>query len=157
MAQMTRLIRKKLAEVLVEEGVVKDDQVQEALKRQRATGEFLSEALVQLAYCTEMDIARSVVKQFGVPFIDASKYRIPREALQSVSLDLLRMNQMIILDKVGKTLLVAAAGVPSPEILEKLERSSGSQVFLYACTVTQLAEAYKKNVGAKAAPPAAKK
>jgi hypothetical protein len=157
MAQLTRLVRKKLAEVLLEEGVVKDDQIQEALKRQRATGEFLTEALVQLNYCTELDVARSIVKQFGLPYIDVSKYRIPREALQAVPSDLLQMNQVVVLDKIGKTLLVASAGVPGAEILERLERGTGSQVFLYVCTISQLAEAYKKHLAGGAKPAAAVK
>src|SRR5437016_4301287 len=104
-AQISKLVRKKMGEVLIEEGLLRDEQVQETLKRQRVTGELFGQALVALTYCTEMDIARSIVRQFGLPYIDASKYRIPKEALEAIPADLMWQNQFIVLDKIGKALL----------------------------------------------------
>jgi len=58
----------------VDEGLVKEEQVQEALRRQRATGESFGEILVAMGFVSEVDIARTLVKQSGLPYIDASKY-----------------------------------------------------------------------------------
>src|ERR1700686_3675524 len=115
MVQIAKLIRKKMGEVLVDEGLVKDDQVQEALRRQRATGESFGEILVSMAFVTEMDIARTLVKQSGLPYIDASHYRINKDGIQAVPADLLWQNQIIVLDKIGRILLVAISTVISPE------------------------------------------
>ena len=145
MAQISKLVRKKLGEVLVEEGLLRDEQVQEALKRQRATGEFFGESLVALTYCSEMDIARTIVRQFGLPYIDAAKYRIPREVLDAVPADLMWQNQFIVLDKIGKAMLVAVSGILPGEVFERIERISGSQIFLYVSTVSQVGEALKKH------------
>lgn len=157
MAQISKLVRKKLGEILVEEGLIRDEQVQEGLKRQRATGELFGESLVALAYCTETDIARAIVRQFGLPYIDASKYRIPKEVLEVVPAELMWQNQFIVLDKIGKSMLVAISGVLPGEVFEKLEKVSGSQLFLYVSTASQVAEALKKHrpMNGKAAPPAA--
>ena len=146
MAQISRLVRKKLGELLVEEGLLRDEQAQEALKRQRATGEFLGEALVQLGYCTEINIARIIVRQFGLPYIDPSHYRIPKEALEAVPGELMWQNQFIVLDKIGKALVVAVTGVLPGEVFEKIEKISGSQLFLYVSTHTQVREALKKHI-----------
>jgi len=146
MVQIDKLIRKKMGEVLVDEGLVKDDQVQEALRRQRATGENFGEILVSMGFVTESDIARTLVKQSGLPYIDASKYRINKDGVQAVPADLMWQNQLIVLDKIGKTLLVAIANVPSTEIFEKLERVSGSQIFVYVSTWGQIQMALDKNV-----------
>ena len=51
MVQIAKLVRKKMGEVLVDEGLVKEDQVQEALRRQRATGESFGEILVSMGKC----------------------------------------------------------------------------------------------------------
>ena len=134
MVQISRLSKKRLGEILLEEGLVREDQVQEALKRQKATGELLGEAFVSLGYVTEMDIARALVRQFGLPYLDASAYRIPKEAVQAVPREFLWQNSMIVLDKIGKALVVAVAGIVNPEVLEKLEKSTGSQVFVYIST-----------------------
>ena len=146
MVQIAKLIRKKMGEVLVDEGLLKDDQVQEALRRQRATGESFGEILVAMAFVTETDIARTLVKQSGLPYIDASRYRINKDGIQAVPAELLWQNQIIVLDKIGKTMLVAISTVISPEILEKLERVSGSQIFVYVSTWSQVQSALEKNV-----------
>jgi len=145
MAPISRLVRKKLAEILVEEGLLRDEQVQEAFKRQRATGELLGEALVALSYCTEMDIARAMVRQFGLPYLDASKYRIAKEALETIPAELMWQNQFIVLDKIGKAMLLAVSGVLPGDVFEKLEKVSGSQLFLYVSTGAQVGEALKKH------------
>jgi len=154
MAQIAKLVRKKLGEILVGEGILKEEQVQEALKRQRATGELFGESLVQLGYLSELDIARTIVKQFGLPFIDASKYRIPKDALQAVPAELMLQNHFVVLDRIGKTLLLAVSGVLSGEVIEKVEKLTGSQIFVYVSTSTQVQAALKNVVpqNGKAAP-----
>ena len=146
MVQIAKLIRKKLGEILVDEGLLKEEQVQEALRRQRATGEGFGEVLVSMAFVTETDIARTLVKQSGLPFIDASKYRINKDGVQAVPAELMWQNQLIVLDKIGKTLLVAISNVPGQEIFEKLEKVSGSQIFVYVSTTSQIMTALDKNV-----------
>ncbi|MBV8880751.1 MAG: hypothetical protein JO332_12340 [Planctomycetaceae bacterium] len=146
MVQIAKLIRKKMGEVLVDEGLVKDDQVQEALRRQRATGESFGEILVSMGFVTESDIARTLVKQSGLPYIDASRYRINKDGIQAVPPELMWQNQFVVLDKIGKTLLVAISNVISPEIFDKLERVSGSQIFVYVSTWSQIQTALEKNV-----------
>lgn len=146
MVQIAKLIRKKMGEVLVDEGLVKEDQVAEALRRQRATGENFGEILVSMGFLTETDIARTLVKQSGLPYIDASRYRINKDGVQAVPAELMWQNQLIVLDKIGRTLLVAIANVPSSEIFDKLERVSGSQIFVYVSTWGQIQTALEKNV-----------
>lgn len=146
MVQIAKLIRKKMGEVLVDEGLLKDDQVQEALRRQRATGESFGEILVAMGFVTEGDIARTLVKQSGLPYIDASRYRINKDGVQAVPAELMWQNQCIVLDKIGRTLLVAIANVISPEIFDKLEKVSGSQIFVYVSTWSQVQQALEKNV-----------
>jgi hypothetical protein len=146
MVQIAKLIRKKMGEILVDEGLVKEEQVQEALRRQRATGEGFGEVLVLMGFVSEVDIARTIVKQSGLPYIDASKYRINKDGVQAVPAELMWQNQFIVLDKIGKTILVAISNVLSPEIFEKLEKVSSSQIFVYVATSSQVQSALEKNV-----------
>jgi type IV pilus assembly protein PilB len=164
MVQIAKLIRKKMGEVLVDEGLVKEDQVAEALRRQRATGESFGEILVSMGFVSEVDIARTLVKQSGLPYIDASRYRVNKDGVLAVPAELMWLNQFVVLDKIGKTLLVAISNVISPEVFEKMEKASGSQIFVYVSTTAQVLQALEKNVpingklqSAKEAPkPAAK-
>jgi hypothetical protein len=146
MVQIAKLVRKKMGEILVDEGLVREEQVQEALRRQRATGEGFGEVLVLMGFVSEVDIARTIVKQSGLPYIDASKYRINKDGVQAVPAELMWQNQFVVLDKIGKTILVAISNVLSPEVFDKLERVSGSQIFVYVATAAQVQQALEKNV-----------
>ncbi len=142
---IAKLVRKRLDELLVEEGLLKDDQVVEIHRHMRVTGEGFIELLIKLGLATDMDVARCVVKQSGLPYIDASRYRVDRDVLKGIPGDFMWQNQLIVLDKIGKTVLVAVAGVPNPEVYEKLEKATGSQLFLYVTTCQQAREALEKH------------
>ena len=146
MVQIAKLIRKKMGEVLVDEGLLKEEMVQEALRRQRATGESFGEILVAMGFVSEVDIARTLVKQSGLPYIDASKYRINKDGIAAVPGELMWLNQFVVLDKIGKTLLVAISNVLGTEVFDKLEKISGSQIFVYVSTASQVLQALEKNV-----------
>ena len=146
MVQIAKLVRKKMGEVLIDEGLVKEEQVQEALRRQRATGEGFGEILVLMGFVSEVDIARTLVKQSGLPYIDASKYRINKDGVQALPGELMWLNHFVVLDKIGKTLLVAISNILSPEVFDKIEKASGSQIFVYVSTTTQVKQALEKNV-----------
>ena len=145
MVHISKLIRKKLGQVLVEEGLIKNEQVQDALQRQRSSGEFLGEALINLGYVSEMDIARAIVKQFGLPYIDASKYRIALDSTKLISPDLMRQHRFIVLDQIGKTILLAVAGVLVGEVFEKIEKDLGLQVYVYVSTSGQVEAALNQH------------
>ena len=151
MVQIARLGRKKLGEVLVEEGILKEDQLREVLVRIRATGETLVETLHAMGFATETEVARVVAKKYGLPFIDASRYRIPKDAAEAVPAAFLRLNQMVVLDKIGRTLLVAVAGGLNLEVLDKIERSTGCQLFVYVTLLSKVYAALDNKPGATAA------
>lgn len=144
MVQFERLVRKKLGEILVEEGLIKEDQVQEALRQQKASGDLLGEALIKLGYLTEADIAWAIVKQFGLPYIDASRYQVPKDVAQAFPSELMWQNRFIVLDKIGGALIIALSGVFNAEVFEKFEKLSGGQVFIYVSTSGQVLSALQR-------------
>lgn len=138
MVNIAKLTRKRLGELLVEEGLLKEEQITEALKKQKATGELLGEVLIRLGYVSEIDIARTLTKQFNLPYIDASKYTISKDVLDIVPANYMYKHQFIILDKIGKALVVAVSGLLDQAIFEELERMSGSKLFIYVSTTSQV-------------------
>ena len=58
---------------------------------------------------------------------------------------------MIVLDKIGKTLLVAVAGGLNLEVLDKIERSTGCQLFVYVTILSKVYAALDKAPGTPAA------
>ncbi len=145
MAHSARQNTRRLGEILLEEKLVSVAQLQQALKRQYTHGETLGEALVALKLLTETDIARVIARQLGCPYLDASRYDIPSDALRLIPVDVAVECQILPLDRIGRTLLLACAGVVPREILDAIENRTRFRVFLCVSTAGQILEAIKRN------------
>ncbi len=144
MVNISKLTKKRLGELLLEEGLVKEEQINEALKKQHETGELLGEVLVRLGYIGEGDIARSIARQFGLPFILASDYDVDPAMTAVVSHETMQKNQLVALDKLGPVLILAVSGLLNEKVLEELERLTGCQIQLYVTTPAEVQRALQK-------------
>ncbi len=75
--------RKLLGQILVEQNVVTEKQLQEALGLQRSRKSLkVGDALVQLGHCTTTDVSKALSRQHQIPFVDLSKGRVPEAVLR---------------------------------------------------------------------------
>ena len=72
---------KRLGEILVEEGLINDLALEEALAEQRKTGGFIGEILVQKGFAKQADILHSLVKQCKIPHLSLLDYDINKDLL----------------------------------------------------------------------------
>jgi type II secretory ATPase GspE/PulE/Tfp pilus assembly ATPase PilB-like protein len=61
---------RRLGELLLEKGLIKENQLEVALKVQTLTGERLGEVLVKLGFISSRDLAQCLAEQHGLPYID---------------------------------------------------------------------------------------
>jgi type IV pilus assembly protein PilB len=144
MVSISKLTKKRLGELLISEGLVNEEQINEALKRQQETGGLLGEVLIALGYVTEIDIARTITTQFGLPYIDASRYFVAKEVAALLPEDEMRRNQYVPLDKIGNILTLAVCGLLNEKTFEDIEKRTGCVIQLYVSTVSQVARAMDK-------------
>ncbi|MCD6220808.1 MSHA biogenesis protein MshE, partial [bacterium] len=62
--------KKLLGQMLIEEGVITEEQLKIALAKQRETGHFLGRILVDLGFVDEKTLKRVLSIQHGVEMID---------------------------------------------------------------------------------------
>lgn len=144
MVNIAKLTKQRLGELLVGEGLITDAQVQEALAKQKETGELLGEVLVKLNYVTEFDIVRTLCTQFGLPYLDASRYDIGKEVVAAIPSKSLQDNQFCPLDKMGNVLVIAVSGVLNEKAFNELEKETGCKVQIFVSTSTQVRQALKR-------------
>lgn len=147
MAYVPRLVKKKLGEILAEAGFVKEDQLQAALQMQQKNGKPLGEILVEINLVKEEDIAYALSRQYGLPYIDASKYIVQGECKNVASPKQQVDGRYVILDKIGQFIIIAIAGVIDTDLLQQLEQKSNCIVFIYVSTQSQVFAALKKYYG----------
>jgi len=132
MVSLNRLTRKRLGELLVEQGLLTDAQVQDALRMQHQSGLLFGETLVQQNLITEDKMVSVLVSQFGIPFIKPSNYSIPKELLEIFDPAMMRRFQFVPMDSIGSVLVIAIAGLLSEDVFKQIETQTGCslQVFL---------------------------
>jgi type II secretory ATPase GspE/PulE/Tfp pilus assembly ATPase PilB-like protein len=78
----------RIGELLIQKGIVIEEQVQIALEEQKITGELLGDILINLGFVSSSEITRVIAEQEGLGFIDLKSYAIPEEALRIISRDI---------------------------------------------------------------------
>jgi type II secretory ATPase GspE/PulE/Tfp pilus assembly ATPase PilB-like protein len=78
----------KLGEVLISKGLLTEARLMLALSHQKVTGTMLGETLVKLGFISSNEIAKTLAKQHGVPFVDLSELVISEEAIRLVPKDI---------------------------------------------------------------------
>ncbi len=135
MANLERLNRKPLGEILVAEGLLDRDTVDDALRKQKASKRLLSDILLDAGLILEMDLATLVVQQQQVPYVDLAAYNVRKELIQELPAQLLHRGALVPLERFGDQIVFACQELPTWEIVESLRRYSPDGHYYYICLV----------------------
>ncbi|MGD1335593.1 GspE/PulE family protein [Vibrio harveyi] len=100
-------LRKRLGDLLVEEGIVSEEQIQQALRAQHSTGQKLGDALIDLGFISEKQMLEFLSQQLGLPLIDLSRAPIDADAVQVLPEVHARRLRAMVVARNGDTLRVA--------------------------------------------------
>lgn len=75
-------LRKRLGDLLVEEGIITEQQVEQALAAQKSTGRKLGATLIDLGFLSETQMLTFLSQQLDLPLIDLSRANVDVEAVQ---------------------------------------------------------------------------
>ncbi|HHC7311043.1 TPA: GspE/PulE family protein [Vibrio campbellii] len=100
-------LRKRLGDLLIEEGIVSEDQVQQALSAQHSTGQKLGDALIDLGFISEKQMLEFLSQQLGLPLIDLSRAPVDADAVQILPEVHARRLRAMVVARNGDTLRVA--------------------------------------------------
>lgn len=147
MPNISKITKKRLGEILVNEGLITIEQIQEGLSEQQKSGGMLGENLIKLGYITEMDIAAALSTQFGLPYIDATHCTITKEVLDILPMEFMNQYQFVILDKIGSVVTIAISSPIGEKVIEEIEKKTSCQVFAFVSTSSQIKQAIQSAQG----------
>jgi type IV pilus assembly protein PilB len=152
MKQFERIRRRRLGEILLDEGYVTRDQLDDALAQQDSSrGEPLGRILIGQGILTERALARAMVNQLQLPYLSTDRYHFSKEVVGLVPTDLCFKHEFVPLDRIGDCLCVLAAGLMPPEVVEAVQRMTGCEVFFYIGTISEVQDALQQWVSPSAA------
>jgi hypothetical protein len=95
MTTTQKIAKMKLGEALIANGFINQEQLKEAIARQKQTGKRLGQILIEMRVVTERDITEVLSKQLNVPFIDLSNYIIDPAIAKLVPEHIAQRHQLI--------------------------------------------------------------
>ena len=135
MNSFNRLQRRHIGEILVDQGLVTKEHVDEALRIQASTDETPGAILVDMGCITDMDITKTIVMQYQLPFIDLQNYQVNEKLVDMFEAKYLHKHKIMPFDQVGSMLLCAVAEVPLDEVLSEIPRTTQRNVALYVAAL----------------------
>jgi type IV pilus assembly protein PilB len=120
--------RKQLGEVLLEEGLITYDQLEEALNVQTGTGKGLGRILIDLGFVGEADLVAALAKQIGLPFIDLADYPVDPAAASLISDALAKRYSALPIGYEDSKLVVAMSDPANVFALDDIRTITGLEI-----------------------------
>jgi type IV pilus assembly protein PilB len=117
----TNVIQDRLGDLFVREGLITEEQLQEALREARISRTRVGFALVKLGFVAEEELTRALARQFRVPAVDLEKVKVEEKILRLVPEEVAMRHRVLPLRKVGRTLTVAMSNPTDMGALDNLK------------------------------------
>ena len=119
-------MRQEIGELLLQEELINTQQLKKAHAIQQERGISLGDALLELGYIDKHQLAKTLAKQLGLPFIDIKSYEFQEEYTLKLSENFARKYQAMVLNKQQDSYLVAMSDPTDifsyDEIASKLDK-----------------------------------
>jgi twitching motility protein PilT len=115
----------KIGEILVSAGIVREEQLSEALRSQHQLGGTLGENLVRLGFLTEEALLAALSEQLGMQHINLAKIEVPASVQRLIQMETVRLRRMLPIGFEGKRLVVGMVDPTDLSALSEAEYQSG--------------------------------
>ncbi len=112
----------RIADTLLADGLLTQEQLTEALELQKKQGGRLLKLLIEKQLVTDQDMMVSMGRCLGASPITLSKMRVPQDVIDLIPKDLAQTYKMVAVARLGKKLFVAMADPLNVLALDDLRR-----------------------------------
>lgn len=112
-----------LSQVLVSAGQITPEQLQRALEKQKATGKFIGEILIEDRVIEEDTLISFLAKHCKIPHLSLLDYLIDPEIVKLVPKEICLKYRLLPIDKLGRNLTVAMVNPLDTEALQQVREA----------------------------------
>lgn len=144
---MASRTRRRLGDLLIEAGLLTDEQLRAALAEQKKWGGRLGRTVVELGFVTESALAQVLARQLDLPSIDLDTAELPADAPRWLRLDLAERYLVFPLafNQSTRTLTVASADPTNLEAVQAIEFATRLKVVTAVATATAIERAIRRH------------
>ena len=142
MAQAKRKA-KSVTHLLIEDGLVTQEQLLEALQKKKETGKSLARTLIEMDVVSESKLTEVLAQHLGLDFVDIGSYRIDMTAVALVKEKMALRHLALPLAFENDSLIVAMADPTNIFALDDIRMTSGYQVKPVVATKRDIEDAIR--------------
>src|SRR2546422_1548929 len=138
-------VNRRLGDLLVAEGLVKQEELQRALAEQKGTTEKLGSVLVRLKLVNEEQLTGFLSRQYGIPSITLSQLDIDPGILRLVPPQIARKYEVLPVKRAANTLTLAMADPTNVFALDDVSFMTNLQVLPVVASQAAIRRAIERN------------
>src|SRR4030042_1931246 len=135
---------KQLGQILLEQGLLNQEQLDRALEEHRNTPKSLGRVLIDLGYIRERDLVRALAEQVGLEFVDLTDYHIDPILTSLLPEALCRRYRALPIGERDDKLLVAMSDPANVYALDDIRTMTGRDVQPVVATANDVEQAIQK-------------
>jgi MSHA biogenesis protein MshE len=135
----------RLGEILVQQKLLTEAQLKNALDEQKKTGRRLGRVFIELGFITEEQISKALARQLGADYIDLKHYNTKREIISKLPETQARRFRAMVLEDRGGTYLVGMADPTDLTAYDEISRQLKRDIDLAVVTETELLRAIDRS------------
>jgi len=139
--------KKRLGDALVDQGIITQEQLMEALKVQKIKKMRLGQVILELGFANEEQILNVLSKQLGVPKISLEEYEINKNVLELVPAKIAQKHILIPLFIDGKRLTIAMVDPLDVFVIDQLQYMTGMTIDIVISSQDEIKSAIHKYYG----------
>ena len=120
--------KKPLGQVLLEKGLINQEQLDEALRVQKSTTEQIGRILVDLNYVQERDVLRAQAEQLGIPFLELDRVSVDDDVAKAIPQSLVQRYSAVPIRRNGNRLTVAMVDPSNVFALDDIRLITGYEI-----------------------------
>ncbi|HEX8280200.1 MAG TPA: GspE/PulE family protein, partial [Chthoniobacterales bacterium] len=131
----------RIADVLIEDGLLLPNQLEEAVSLQQKEGGRLLKILTDRQFVTDQDMAFSMGRCLNTPPINLAKLRVPEEIMSLVPREMAKANKLVPIARLNGKLFVAMADPTNVVAVDDVKRRVQLEVVPMIATEKAVADA----------------
>lgn len=133
-----------LGQLLLKAKLITEKQLEEAIKAQKRSGKRLGSTLVELGYISEESLITFLSRQYNVPAINLSEYKIDTSLLRIIPYHIAKKYQLIPISRDGTGLRIAISDPSNSLAIDDVRFLSGMKVSVHVASESAILEAIEK-------------
>jgi len=137
---MGGLIKKSLGNILLDQNLITEEALSEALNIQKTKGGKLGKILVHLGYLSEVELLRAMSLKFGIPFQERIDFQLDNDLIQKIPFQFCKQYKVVPFARENGYIRVAIADPLQIHLLDDIRFLCNRPVSPVICTEDTILE-----------------